>query len=80
VLRAEEPLDEFVVAYVGDNESSAFLGVQQGLAEANIQGHFLGQRHKLVWMEGSEKLPVFISAVSVDLSLVRNTHENRRQT
>ncbi|MGH8625932.1 MAG: hypothetical protein ACREYC_11895 [Gammaproteobacteria bacterium] len=67
VLRAEEQatLDEFRVAYFGDKKSSAFLGVQQGLAEANIQGQFLGRRHKLVWLESSEKLPAPISAVLV---------------
>ncbi len=42
-LKAEEPLDPFVVAYVGDKNSSAFfLGVQQGLLEGNIQGQFWG--------------------------------------
>ncbi len=67
VLRAEEQatLDELRVAYFGDKKSSVFLGVQQGLAEANIQGQFLGRRHKLVWLESSEKLPAPISAVLV---------------
>ncbi|MGH8611871.1 MAG: ABC transporter substrate-binding protein [Gammaproteobacteria bacterium] len=64
VVSAQQPLDEFVVAYVGDNKSSAFLGVQQGLAEANIQGQFLGQRHKFVWIE-SEKRQAAVSAVLV---------------
>ena len=65
VVRAEQLPAEFVLAYVGDNKSSAFRGVQQGLAEANIQGRFLGQRHKLVWMESSEKIPAAITAVLV---------------
>ena len=33
--------------YVGPTEGSAWLGVQQGLKEANIQGQFLGQAYSL---------------------------------
>ncbi len=34
--------------YVGPTEGSAWLGMQQGLDEANIQGEFLGQKYSLV--------------------------------
>ncbi|NQY27620.1 MAG: hypothetical protein HRT92_10675 [Piscirickettsiaceae bacterium] len=34
--------------YVGPTEGSAWLGVQQGLDEANIQGEFLGQKYSVV--------------------------------
>ena len=34
--------------YVGPTEGSTWLGLQQGIAEANIQGEFLGQAYKLV--------------------------------
>jgi len=33
--------------YVGPTEGSVWLGVQQGLKEANIQGQFLGQEYSL---------------------------------
>ncbi len=33
--------------YVGAREHAAFLGVTQGLEEANLQGRFLGQRYAL---------------------------------
>ena len=33
--------------YVGPTEGSAWLGLQQGLDEANIQGEFLGQKYSL---------------------------------
>lgn len=33
--------------YVGPTEGSAWLGVQQGLNEANLQGEFLGQKYNL---------------------------------
>ena len=44
--------------YIGPTEGSAWLGVQQGLTEANIQGEFLGQIYSLqpVSMAELEKL------------------------
>ncbi len=38
---------EVVVAFVGDQESSAYKGAKQGLDEANLQGQFLGQSYTL---------------------------------
>ena len=38
---------EIDLAYVGVQENSALLGVQQGLYEANLQGQFLGQNYHL---------------------------------
>ena len=38
---------EIDFVYVGEQEDSALLGVQQGLFEANLQGQFLGQNYKL---------------------------------
>lgn len=35
------------LAYVGDSQNSALLGVRQGLNEANLQGRFLGQDYRL---------------------------------
>jgi len=44
--------------YVGPTEGSVWLGVQQGLKEANIQGEFLGQKYSLqvVTVDELEKL------------------------
>ncbi len=38
---------EINFAYVGEQDDSGLLGVQQGLKEANIQGQFLGQNYNL---------------------------------
>jgi hypothetical protein len=38
---------EIDFVYVGEEDQSALLGVQQGLYEANQQGQFLGQNYKL---------------------------------
>ncbi|MSQ66666.1 MAG: hypothetical protein EXR83_00525 [Gammaproteobacteria bacterium] len=39
---------EVPLAFVGDPKSSAYRGAQEGLAEAEIQGQFLGQHYTLV--------------------------------
>lgn len=39
---------EVTVGFVGDPQSTAYLGASQGLDEANIQGRFLGQTYQLV--------------------------------
>lgn len=38
---------EIDIIYVGEQDHSALIGVQQGLYEANLQGQFLGQNYKL---------------------------------
>ncbi len=38
---------EIDLAYVGEEDHTALLGVQQGLYEANLQGQFLGQNYQL---------------------------------
>jgi len=44
-LKAE--VMDVTLHYVGPTEGGVWLGVQQGLNEANIQGEFLGQRYSL---------------------------------
>ena len=39
---------EIIVFYIGDIDSSSYLGVQQGLSEANAQGEFMGTQYRLV--------------------------------
>jgi hypothetical protein len=47
-LFAATPVSQDIaLAYIGPPDSHALLGLQQGLAEANIQGRFLGQRYTL---------------------------------
>lgn len=38
---------EVKFAYIGPEDHSALLGIQQGLDEANLQGQFLNQKYKL---------------------------------
>lgn len=51
------------LVYVGDRDRAAFLGVSQGLAEANLQGRFLGQRYELRSLGKVEKLTAGVTAV-----------------
>jgi len=40
--------------YVGPTESSVWLGMQQGLDEANLQGEFLGQKYSIQVVSADE--------------------------
>ncbi|MCC7413002.1 MAG: hypothetical protein IT495_15410 [Gammaproteobacteria bacterium] len=44
---------EIRLAYVGEPTDAAWLGAGQGLAEANTQGRFLGQRYALERLTGA---------------------------
>ena len=56
--------------YVGPTEGSAWLGVQQGLDEANIQGEFLGQKYSVVSVTLDE-LKTLESVTAVILTLLK---------
>ncbi|MFW5426386.1 MAG: ABC transporter substrate-binding protein [Methylophagaceae bacterium] len=47
ILPVQAEVIEVELYYVGPTEGSAWLGVQQGLDEANLQGEFLGQKYSL---------------------------------
>ena len=63
--------------YIGPQSGSSFAGVQQGLAEANIQGAFLGQRYHLVvlspgvWQFAALHDAVAILVASTEAELLR---------
>lgn len=53
--------------YVGPTEGSVWLGLQQGLDEANIQGEFLGQKYSLQVVT-AEQLMALDSATAILLA------------
>jgi len=62
---------EVKLAYIGASDSSAYAGVHQGLDEANIQGHFLGQNYhvdQVTWKQASEGDLSHNSAILASLS------------
>ncbi|MFH0351295.1 MAG: ABC transporter substrate-binding protein [Chromatiales bacterium] len=56
--------------YVGAREDAAFLGVTQGLEEANLQGRFLGQRYALNVELDAQARPAAILAAIEEEALV----------
>ncbi|MGH8471523.1 MAG: ABC transporter substrate-binding protein [Gammaproteobacteria bacterium] len=60
---------EIRLHYVGAREEAAFLGVTQGLEEANLQGRFLGQRYVLD-VEDAQARPTAILAALEEEALV----------
>lgn len=47
MLPAQAQVINVQIHYIGPTEGSAWLGAQQGLDEANLQGEFLGQKYSL---------------------------------
>lgn len=56
--------------YAGAREDAAFLGVTQGLEEANLQGGFLGQRYVLDGERDARARPAAILAAIEEEALV----------
>lgn len=47
ILPAQAQAIDVQIHYIGPTQGSAWLGMQQGLDEANLQGEFLGQKYSL---------------------------------
>lgn len=45
---------DVTIHYVGPTEGSVWLGMQQGMSEANLQGEFLGQTYKIKQVSSDE--------------------------
>ncbi len=60
-------------AYVGEQNQSALLGVQQGLSEANLQGQFLGQNYQLDVIDPADALSADYSKYIAVLSAIDTT-------
>lgn len=54
---------EVTLVFVGEEDSSAYRGAQQGLAEAQAQGEFLGQRYVLAVQPAPTSTPISAAAV-----------------
>lgn len=61
---------EVQLHYVGAREDAAFLGVTQGLEEANLQGRFLGQRYVLDIERAASARPAAILAAIEEGALI----------
>lgn len=75
---------EATFAYVGSTGHSAYSGLSRGLAEANLQGQFLGQKYHINVFAGAADLPansayylVIVAAVDAEeLLLIRDANRH----
>ena len=59
--------NEIQLSFIGDSDSSAFMGVQQGIDEANAQGVFLGQSYSLtMYPSSSSAIFTTVDAKQID--------------
>jgi hypothetical protein len=63
------------IAYVGDRSHTAWLGVSQGLEEANLQGRFLGKSYELDVVDpagaaGADLSPFIAVVVAADAAVL----------
>ena len=63
-------INEVHLRYIGDPQDAAYLGVIQGLEEANLQGQFLGQHYQIETSAADAapgpKLPVLATLAALD--------------
>lgn len=67
---------EIKLSFIGDNPSQAFLGVQQGIDEANIQGAFLGQNYNLT-IKPSSSVAIFAAVEAKYISQLSKAYPKK---
>lgn len=72
---------DVTIHYVGPTQGSAWLGMQQGMSEANIQGEFLGQKYTIKTvtakeLESADNLTAIL--VAEDAETVINLRESEK--
>ena len=65
---------EVNLAFVGDVNHSAYLGVKQGLKEANLQGQFLGQKYNLDVIAVSDAFTADYSKYLAVITAIEHDH------
>jgi hypothetical protein len=68
--------NEIKLSFIGDSESQAFLGVQQGIDEANTQGKFLGQVYSLT-TSPSSSIAIFAAIDAKKISQLSKVYPNK---
>lgn len=68
--------NEIKFSFIGDYESQAFLGIQQGIDEANVQGVFLGQSYSLT-MYPSSSTAIFTTVDAKHITHLSKAYPNK---
>jgi len=68
--------NEIKLSFIGDKDSHAFMGVRQGIDEANIQGVFLGQRYSLTTLPNSSSA-IFTTMDAKHVTYLSNAYPNK---
>lgn len=68
--------NEIKLSFIGDSDSQAFLGVQQGIDEANAQGIFLGQVYSLT-ATPSSSIAIFAAMDAKKISMLSKVYPNK---
>ena len=68
--------NEIMLSFIGDYESQAFLGVKQGIDEANVQGQFLGQKYSLTTTPSSS-IAIFTAIDADKISELSRAHPKK---
>lgn len=69
-------ISENKFSFIGDNDSQAFMGVQQGIDEANVQGQFLGQQYALTTTLSSSTA-IFAAADAQKIAQLSKAYPNK---
>lgn len=64
------------LSFIGDTDSHAFMGVQQGIDEANAQGIFLGQSYSLTTLPSSSSA-IFTTVDAKHITHLSNAYPNK---
>jgi len=73
---ATNQTNEIKLSFIGNYDSQAFLGVKQGIDEANIQGQFLGQSYVLITSPKSS-IAIFTTLDAKHIAQLSRTYPNK---
>lgn len=69
-------LNEIKLSFIGDKYSQAFMGIKQGINEANVQGKFLGKLYSLT-NTPSESTAIFAAVDSEHIEKLSEVYSNK---
>ena len=68
--------NEIKLSFIGDSESLAFMGIKQGMAEANAQGVFIGKKYSLT-ASANSSTAIFTTKNAKHIALLSKAYPNK---